>query len=691
MKLFIYDKFWDAFLKINKGTQSKVTDFISKFRTDSKSAAINLELINTFRDQSLRTARIDQKYRAILKEVQAGELYLLVWIDNHDEAMDWAKNKRIDWNEQTQVYQVFSLDESIEKEAREAVESIELFMGKYSGKELIELGVPEVLVPSALKVKDLDNLEQLEGYLPEDAFENLFYLMDGANIDTLLTSVREGLNDESSIDSINNARSFIELTDDEILNEALQGPLQKWKYYLHPSQSTFVYGRFKGAIKLSGGAGTGKTVAALHRLKFLAERKTDPQPILFTTFTKELTDNLKSLAKGLNVNVSSFHIENIDSLAFRLARNYQLLPNSAKVFGLSSVVKPIEIWEDILLEELSSFDHEFLSREFEEVVLDQNIQSLDGYLKASRIGRGRPIGRKQRIEVWNLIEKFILKKQSAHLYYKEEVYNLLSNHLNGIESSQFSHVIVDELQDFSNVELKFIRSLVKEKENDLFLVGDPLQNIYKKRINFSKSGINIRGKRSNRLRINYRTTEEIKNLAISVLHGEDFDDFDGNMEEKSGYLSLFHGVKPQYRLYPSKEEELDAVLEEIESLISQGFHYNDIVIAARFRDSVNDFRNHMHQNMVPYVTKFLLNRNNEGIRLTTFHGLKGLEFKHVFLVDVNDRTLPFKHHNYHMLSEEEKKQEIKSEKSLFYVACSRAIQRLVITGIGNRSDLILIE
>jgi hypothetical protein len=688
MKLFIYDKFWDAFLKINKGTQSKVTDFISKFRTDSKSAAINLEAISTFKDQSLRTARIDQKYRAILKEVQAGELYLLVWIDNHDEAMDWAKNKRIDWNEQTQAYQVFSLDESIEKENREVVESTDLFMGKYGGKELMELGVPEVLIPSVLKVKNIDDLGQLENYLPDDAFENLFYLLDGASMDAVLTIVREGLNEESSIESKNNARSFIELTDDEMLNEALQGSLQKWKYYLHPSQSTFVYGQFKGAIKLSGGAGTGKTVAALHRLKFLSEHKTDPQPILFTTFTKELTENLKSLALGLNISERSFHIENIDALAFRLAQKYHLLPGTAKLFGLSAVVKPMELWEEVLMEELSEFDQEFLSREFEEVVLDQNIQSKEEYVRASRIGRGRPIGRKQRMEVWNLIEKFIEKKQSAQLYYKEEVYNLLSNHLNETETREFSHVIVDELQDFSNVELKFIRSLVKEKENDLFLVGDPLQNIYKKRINFSKLGINIRGKRSNRLRINYRTTEEIKNLAISVLRDEDFDDFDGNLEEKSGYLSLFHGEKPQYNIYPSKEDELDAVLKEIESLLAQGFHYNDIVIAARFRDSVNDFRNHLHQNMVPYVTRFLLNNNNEGIRLTTFHGLKGLEFKHVFLVDVNDRTLPFKHHNFINLNEEEKKLEIKSEKSLFYVASSRAIQRLVISGVGNKSDLI---
>lgn len=691
MKLFIYDKFWDAFLKINKGTQSKVTDFISKFRNNSKSAAINLESISTFKDQSLRTARIDQKYRAILKEVKADDLYLLVWVDNHDEAMEWAKNKRIDWNEQTQAYQVFSLDEGIEQEGDRKEDIPDLFMNKYRDKELIELGVPEVLVPSVLKVNDFDDLDKLESYLPEDVFENLFYLLDGAHIDNLITSIREGLDEESSINSKNNARSFIEFTDDEMLNEALQGSLQKWKYYLHPSQAAYVYGKFKGAIKLSGGAGTGKTVAALHRLKFLAAQKTDHEPILFTTFTKELTENLRSLALGLNINESAFHIENIDALAFRLAQKYHLLPGTAKLFGLSAVVKPMELWEEVLMEELSEFDQEFLSREFEEVVLDQNIQSKEEYVRASRIGRGRPIGRKQRMEVWNLIEKFIEKKQSAQLYYKEEVYNLLSNHLNETETREFSHVIVDELQDFSNVELKFIRSLVKEKENDLFLVGDPLQNIYKKRINFSKSGINIRGKRSNRLRINYRTTEEIKNLAISVLRDEDFDDFDGNLEEKSGYLSLFHGEKPQYNIYPSKEDELDAVLKEIESLLAQGFNYNDIVIAARFRDSINDFRNHLHQNKLPYVTRFLLSNNNEGIRLTTFHGLKGLEFKHVFLVDVNDRTFPFRHHHFHNLTDEEKKLEIKSEKSLFYVACSRAIHRLVISGVGDKSHLVNLE
>src|SRR5690606_31195696 len=137
MKLFIYDKFWDAFLKINKGTQSKITEFISKFRTNSKSSALNLEAISTFKDQSLRTARVDQKYRAILKEVTPGELYLLVWVDNHDEAMDWAKNKVIDWNEQTQAYQVFSLDDTVSAESSVASTSENaLFMGRYTQDDL---------------------------------------------------------------------------------------------------------------------------------------------------------------------------------------------------------------------------------------------------------------------------------------------------------------------------------------------------------------------------------------------------------------------------------------------------------------------------------------------------------------------------------------------------------------------------
>ncbi|WP_313259010.1 3'-5' exonuclease [Sphingobacterium sp.] len=689
MKLFIYDKFWDAFLNINKGTQSKVTEFISKFRTNSKSSALNLESISTFKDQSLRTARVDQKYRAILKEVTPGELYLLVWIDNHDEAMHWAKNKVIDWNEQTQAYQVFSIDDTVVVEDSQVPTSEKpLFMGLYTQDDLVAIGVPEVLMPSVLKVEDFSGLDKLENYLPVDAFENLFYLLDGASIESLKTDILQGKQSEDTLGSKNNARSFIEFTDDEILNEALRGSLHKWKYYLHPSQSAVVNGDFKGAIKISGGAGTGKTVAALHRLKYLAARNTSGLPILFTTFTKELSENLSSLANDLEIPQQHYKILNIDALAFQLAQEFNLRQPTDKVFGMNAVKKPEEVWEEVLEEQLASFDEDFLKQEFEEVVLVQNIHSSTEYLKASRVGRGKAISRKQRLEIWKLIELFLAKKMASRLFYKEEIYNMVSSYLKGSEEIVFSHVIVDELQDFSNVELNFIRSLTAVGENDLFLVGDPLQNIYGRRINFSKAGINIRGTRSKRLRINYRTTEEIKNLAISVILDEKYDDFDGEEESKAGYLSLFHGLKPIYKLFLSKEEELSNVKEEILSLLEAGVHYNEIVVAARTRDSVNDFRNYLHQNGIPYVDKHLLNSKNEGIRIATFHGLKGLEFKHVFLVDVNGRTMPKLPLDFDSLMEFEKELTLKKEKSLFYVAASRAIQGLTISGIGIKSNLL---
>ncbi|MDD4777508.1 MAG: 3'-5' exonuclease [Fermentimonas sp.] len=694
MKLFIYERFWDAFLKLNKTTQTKVTGFISKFRTDSKSAAINLESISTFKDQSLRTARVDDKYRAIIKEVKASNVYLLVWIDNHDDAMEWAKNKVIDWNEQTKAYQVFTIDESVEIIAEKQVDSAvsPLFMGKYGYKDLLEIGVPQALVPSVLYINNFSALEDMMDYLPNDAFENLFYLLDGANIESLKSEIKNGLETESDdeLNSKNNARSFFELTDDVLFNEALQGPLQKWKYYLHPSQSSLVNRDFNGAVKLSGGAGTGKTVVALHRLKYLAENKTNGKPILFTTFTKELSKNLESLAAELKVKSGTYRIENIDALAFELANEYRLIESNDRIIGLSNVKSDRDLWSNFLDEQLVAYDEEFLKSEFDDVILTQNVQTLQDYLKASRVGRGRAISRRQRIELWEVFEAFNVERKNQNLLYKEEIYNLVSSYLNEQNISVFSHVIVDELQDFSNVELNFIRSLVKEGVNDLFMVGDPLQNIFNKKIVFSRSGINIRGQRSKRLRINYRTTEEIKKLAISIIQDEEFDDFDGGKEDKTGYLSLFHGVKPEYKVFDDKQKELDFVFEEITNLIEKGVYYNEIVIAARTRDSVKDFTNKLHQEGMPYITRDLLNPNNEGVRLTTFHGIKGLEFKHVFLTDVNKRTLPFLPYNFNSLTEVEKQEILKKEKSLFYVASSRAIQRLVISGIGEKSELVKI-
>lgn len=696
MKLFIYDKFWDAFIKMPKHVQKEVLDFQKKFRDDSKSSAIHLEPISTFKDSSLRTARVSKKYRMILKAPSMGDAYYLIWIDNHDEAMDWAKNKVFEWNETTQAMQVFTAPEAIPMPAKpqqpQPVPQQQVF-DAYTDEQLKDIGVPTILIPSIRELQDLDDLDKLEEYLPTDVFENLFYLLDGANIEQLIFEVEEGKMAEQEANkeaSLNNQRSFVELTDDTLFNEALQGPLDKWKYYLHPSQRKLVEGDFKGPMKVTGGAGTGKTVAALHRLKSLALRLTSEKPILFTTFTKALTQSLTKLADSLEIPAHKIKITNLDALAFELAKNYGIIDASIKVFGLSHVKSPEQVWEELLEGELAVFDRQFLQEEYEQVVLYHGISELHPYLNIPRSGRGKPLSRRQRAQVWKLLDKYQQYKKEQGYMHKEEVYNALANYLQAQANKPFSHAIVDELQDFSNVELRLIRSFVAEKPNDLFLVGDPLQTVYQKRINFSQAGINVRGKRSRRLRINYRTTEEIKKLAISIVANSHYEDFDGEEESKKGYVSLRKGKKPEYHLYKEKGQEIDAVLLQIEALLSKGgYSYTDIAIAARSRSSLKDFVSALHHKNIPYYETHggASSGQPKGIRVLTFHGIKGLEFRHVFLVDLNQRSFPKLSHEFGNWTAEAQEAHLRREKSLLYVACSRAIEQLHLSGIGMGADL----
>ena len=207
MKLFIHDKCLEKLFELPKSISKKVLEFQKKFRDNSKAAAIHLEPINTFKDQSLRTARIDQKYRAIIRVPQTGDSYYMLWVDNHDEAMDWAKNKVFEWNELTQTAQLFTSPETIEQSVERKPLPNGLF-ANYSAKDLMKLGVPESLIPLVNGIKDLTGLEAAEKHLPSDAFENLFYLTDGANIQQLILEINDGKAESSNIEeqlsSVNN-------------------------------------------------------------------------------------------------------------------------------------------------------------------------------------------------------------------------------------------------------------------------------------------------------------------------------------------------------------------------------------------------------------------------------------------------------------------------------------------------------
>lgn len=306
------------------------------------------------------------------------------------------------------------------------------------------------------------------------------------------------------------------------------------------------------------------------------------------------------------------------------------------------------------------------------------------------------MSRRQRKEVWDTIQLYCETKNQWNYYHKAELINKLSDYLEANEVYPYSFVLVDELQDFSNVELRLVRALTQEKPNDLFFVGDPMQKIYDRRINFTKAGINVRGKRSRRLRINYRTTEEIKKLALSIVRECHYDNFDGEEEEKNGYVSLFHGRVPSYQTFKTKQDEIAQVLEQINKLVltddqgNQAYQYADIVIAARTKAGIKDFKTALHQAKIPYTELSGKPKTNDadGVNLVTFHSIKGLEFKQVFLVDINQRNCPKLPGNHESFSESEKSRYLQHERSLLYVAVSRAIENVELSGVGDKAALI---
>jgi len=694
MRLFLYDKFFEKFIELPRTIQNKVLDFQKKFRENSRSAAIHLEPIKSFIDQSLRTARIDDKYRAIIKVPETGDDYFLLWVDTHDEAMAWAQNKLITWNPNTQAVQIFSAPPvaPVPSTVIAGLKEPTLY-SNLSDEQLLEIGVPSISLALVKNIRNLDDLDEIEKNLPVDAFENLFYLADGANIDNLIFEIEEGKVKSESIEdqvqSMNNQRSFV-VVEDDLLADLINGELKKWQVFLHPSQRKLVEGSFKGPIKVTGGGGTGKTVAALHRLKFLTTKKTilSSRPVLFVTYTTALTANLGKLIEGMGISSSEFHLANIDALARELAAEAGIIVKGSRFLDFPNTKSSLELWDEVLEQTLCQFDAAFLHSEYQEVILYHAILTPEQYFNQSRIGRGKAITRKQRMEVWTVVEAYLLKKRDGNFLDRAELFNNLSIYYSTQEVKPFSHIIVDEIQDFSNVELRFIRSLVEEKNDDLFLTGDPYQRIYRRKINFSSAGINVRGTRSKRLRINYRTTEEIKRLAISTVKGYSYDNFEGESEKLDGYLSLFHGESPQYHLFSTKSEELAHIINFIKENINTGFTYSEIAVATRLKDALREIKSALHQNKLPYYDLTSQSGTIEGIHLSTFHSLKGLEFKVVVLADVNYRTAPLLPRSFTQFDPKQQEEHLLSERALIYVAITRAIQKVEITGTGTRAGII---
>lgn len=313
-------------------------------------------------------------------------------------------------------------------------------------------------------------------------------------------------------------------------------------------------------MKVSGGAGTGKTVAALHRLKHLSANA--DAKILFTTYTRTLKENLEELVNKMDINRSRCTLKNIDQVLIDIAHEHKI-KEGYKILDYSGDEESLKLWREVLETEVAEFDEQFLYDEYIDVIVYFGNTDVKSYMMQQRVGRTKDLNRKQRIGIWKLVEKYVALKKERKVVDRLELFNETTKYLNDNNIHPYTNVIADEFQDFSNPELKFLRALVEEGRNDLFLTGDPMQRIYSgRKINFSAAGINVRGVRSKRLKINYRTTEPIKKVAIGVIKGLTFDDMDGGTESMKGYVSLIHGGEnPVYKIVGNASEEVSQIIE----------------------------------------------------------------------------------------------------------------------------------
>ena len=690
----ISQDFFNSFAALPKSKQNRVMEFLSKFRSNPEANGFNYEKIQNASEPNMRSVRIDDTYRAILIREEGTNVYLLLWVDHHDEAYDWAIRKRCVLNHATGSIQIYEIQEATqEPETSTAPEEKKLF-ASVGDEVLKKLGVPEDLISYARTLTD-SSFDAAKDKLPRDAFEALDYVRVGIDPNEVIAELYGDTDTEKTGDMASALQNpitkmqFYIAEGEEDLKAMMNAPLEKWRVYLHPSQRRIVQKEYKGPARILGGAGTGKTVVAMHRAKELASHCLGNEKILFTTFTENLAaDILENLRKICTPDIMK-HIEvvHLDQWVNRYLRAHDY-PYTI-VYG-----NPIEeMWKkaETFTGEDFDFPEDFFQEEWETVVQAQNVQTVAEYVKVSRPGRGIRLDRKTRMRVWKVFEEYRALMDAEKVCDSACAMNECAQLMTaGPEVRLYTSVIVDEGQDFGPSAYRLLRAIAgSEHTNDLFIVGDAHQRIYKNKVTLSRCGINVRG-RSGKLRMNYRTTEEIRHRAMNVLSGLSFDDLDDGIDDGKGYISLSHGAEPTVTTFDTQEQETIELVKNIRDQIEAGIDPREICVVARTNALVDEYKKYITAAGIACFEvkrKQADDRSRMGVRLATMHRVKGLEFTIVFIVAANKNYVPLKS-AVNRTDPTEREAAMMGERCLLYVAMTRAKKMVIISAYGAASAFL---
>ncbi|GAB4355065.1 MAG: 3'-5' exonuclease [Gammaproteobacteria bacterium] len=684
MQFRIADTFTGSLAKLTGEEQKAVKTTAFDLQLNPANPGMSFHKLDRAKDKNFWSVRVSRDLRIIVHKTESS--LLLCYVDHHDKAYQWAERRKLEVHPKTGAAQLVEIRETVQEiavpvyvEKPEALTDKPKLFASVADDALLGYGVPKEWLAD-IRNADEDSLLELSDHLPSEAAEALLELATGGVPQVVAPS--PGVDPFDHPDA---QRRFRLMTDADELAVALEYPWEKWSVFLHPAQRQLVERDYNGPARVSGSAGTGKTIVALHRAVFLARRHPDAR-VLLATFSGTLANALRNKLRVLIAREprlgERIEVHAVDAIGERL---YEA------AFGAFSPANT-DTLKQIIAETRKGFpdftySDRFLLDEWRNVVDAWQISSWEAYRDVKRLGRKTRLGEQQRIMLWAFFEEVQKQLAQRGLISRAALFHRLTESIRERTHPPFDFAIVDEAQDINVAQLRFLAALGGERDNALFFAGDLGQRIFQTPFSWKALGVDIRG-RSHTLRVNYRTSHQIRRQADRLL-GPEVSDVDGNVDDRRGTVSVFNGPEPVIQVFASVTEEVDALASWLKGRIADGLQPHEIGVFVRSEAEIERALSAVQSAEIPFkVLDEQVETAVGRLSISTMHLAKGLEFRAVAVMACDDEVIPSQRRIESVTDESDLEEVYNTERHLLYVACTRAREELMITAVDPESEFL---
>jgi len=711
MDFRIADTFLDSLARLSGDEQKLVKTTVFDLQVNPANPGHQLHKLDRARDRNFWSVRVGSDIRLIVHKTSTS--LLACYVDHHDKAYAWAERRRMEVHPKTGAAQLVEIRQTVREiivprhvEAPPQASPARRLFQNVSRESLLSFGVPQEWIKD-VQSADEDGFFRLADHLPAEAAQALLEIATGgplplaspasphappaedhaalrlpeeaseAEADSALATAMEHPDAQRRFRLVHNAAE---------LERALDAPWDRWTVFLHPDQREIVERVQTGPARVSGSAGTGKTIVALHRAAHLA--RTHPEArVLLATFDEPLANALAMRLRRLVGNeprlADRIDVSSLDAAGARLYRavtgeTLRLVARAELLKLLQSVaasVPDLRISRALLV---SEWDH---------VVDACAVSSWEGYRDVPRLGRRTRLREERRRQLWSVYEKVLEALRKRSEVTQAMMFTALARELTGRRNPPYDFAVVDEAQDLSMAQLRFLAALGTNRPDALFFAGDMGQRIFQQPFSWKATGVDVRG-RSRTLHVNYRTSHQIRMQADRLL-GPETTDADGVVDTRNRTISLFNGPVPQVIPSKTEEEEITKVADWLGERSREKIAPHEIGVFVRSRAQLVRATRAADMAGIPY--KIL---DDHALAPTgyasvgTMHLAKGLEFKAVAVMACDDDVIPLQERIEAVGEDGDLQETYDSERQLLYVACTRARDVLLVTGVEPVSEFL---